>query len=129
MRAVLTVVVPDTPPAIKTAPLDSSVDVWPCTAAGSALVAVQVVVPFQTSADARDAEPLEPPDTSTVPGASTPALSKVAVCCCRAAVIVPAEPQLPIPEAAAKSSVELCVVVPDRPPVIRTLPLARAVSV
>ena len=45
----------------------SSVDVWPCTAAGSALVAVQVVVPFQTSPDGSDAVPLEPPDTSTVP--------------------------------------------------------------
>lgn len=44
---------------------DSSVAVCPCTGVASAVVAVQVVVPFHSSAVASVLVPFEPPATST----------------------------------------------------------------
>jgi hypothetical protein len=58
---------PDAPPASNTILLLSRVAVWPCTALGSAVVAVHVEVPFQSSAELRDALPEDPPATTTDP--------------------------------------------------------------
>jgi hypothetical protein len=63
--AVATVVEPFTPPAMSTMLLGSTVAVSLCTGAGSALVAVQMLVPFQSSAVPSVLAPLFPPATRT----------------------------------------------------------------
>ena len=71
----------------------SSVAVCPCRAAGNAVVAAQVVVPFQSSAVDCEAVPFVPPATSTWPFLTSVAGSNVAVCACRAPVRLPADAQ------------------------------------
>jgi len=108
---------------------DSNVAVWVWRAVGSALVAVQVVEPFHSSAVASDAVPFDPPATSTWPFFTMVDGSNVAVCACRAVVMLPADAQLPEPLAALNSDVVFKTVVPFKPPVTSTLPFASAVAV
>ena len=70
--------------------LSSSVAVCPWTAAGSAVVAVQVVVPFQSSALLSVLDAVVPPATSTVPfsitarrAAASPSARSARSSCCR----------------------------------------------
>jgi hypothetical protein len=107
----------------------SSVAVWPCCADKSADVAVQVVVPFHSSAELSVALPLEPPATSTCPFDTIADGSSVAEWAWRAAVIVPAEVQLPVPDEGLKRTVVASVVVPLLPPVTSRFPLASTVTV
>jgi hypothetical protein len=123
------VVVPLTPPAIRIAPFPRAVAVCPCTGPGIAVVAVQVLVPLNSSAEASVVAPFEPPATSTCPLAARPAGSSVAVCPCRGDVIVPAVVQLPGPEDGLKMTAVARVVVPFLPPVNRMLPFASTVAV
>ena len=61
-----TVAVPLSPPAINTELFDNEVAVCPCTAVGiDVAVAVQVVVPFQSSPEASELVPFEPPTSKT----------------------------------------------------------------
>jgi hypothetical protein len=65
---VFSAVVPLLPPAISTLPVESSVAVCAWTVAGNAVVAVQVVVPFHSSALPIGAVPFDdPPATSSWP--------------------------------------------------------------
>jgi hypothetical protein len=117
------------PPANRIKLLFRRVAVWPWSALGSDDVAVQVVVPFHTSAEARGALPEDPPATNTCPFSTMADGRSVAVWSCRAAVRVPADEKLPDPEAALKRSVVFSVELPDRPPATSTFPLASAVAV
>jgi hypothetical protein len=127
--AVAFVVDPVAPPAMRTMLFESNVAVWFWTALAMAVVALQVLVPFHSSAEASVVDPLDPPTTSTEPFLTMVDGSSVAVWSCLAAVIVPAEAQLPEPDAAVNSCVVLSVVVPDRPPTTRTFPVLSAVAV
>ena len=122
------VVEPLTPPAIRMASLPSSVAVWPCCAERRTVVAVQVV-PFHSSAEPKVALPLEPPATSTCPFETIADGISVAEWAWRAAVIVPAEVQLPVPDEGLKRTVVASVVVPLLPPVTSRFPLASTVTV
>jgi hypothetical protein len=126
---VATVVEPFTPPAMRTMLFESNVTVSACTADGNVLVAVQVVVPFQSSAELSVLEPLFPPASRTCPFSTSADGSSNAAWSCRAVVIVPADAQLPDPEAALKSCVVFKTVDPLLPPVTSTLPFANAVAV
>ena len=59
--------VPLRPPAISTLPFTSSVAVWFWVLAGSDVVAVQVVIPFHSSALSRVPVLSAPPATNTMP--------------------------------------------------------------
>src|SRR5262245_3619259 len=107
--------------------LPSSTAVCPCTAAGIAGVAVQVLVPENSSADDSVVEPLLPPATSTWPLATMLAGNNVAVCPQRAVVIVPAVDQDPGPNPGSKIAAVFSVVDPFLPPVTSTLPSASIV--
>jgi hypothetical protein len=93
------------------------------------VLAVQVLVPFQSSVEASVLEPLEPPVTSTCPFSTSAVDSRVAVWAWRAAVIVPADDQLPMLTPGSKRIVVASVVEPFLPPVTRIFPLARTVAV
>src|SRR5438445_10101517 len=95
MRAALWVVDPFTPPAMRTALLLNRVEVWPCTAAAIAAVAVHVLVPLNSSAVLCELVPFEPPATRTCPLATMLDGRNVDVWACRADVIVPADDQVP----------------------------------
>ncbi len=96
----------------------------PCTAAGIAAVVAQALVPLNSSADASDAVPFEPPATST-----WPLVSNVALCPWRPAVMLAAVDQLPGPVVGSKIAALLSVADPFLPPATRSLPLARTVAV
>ena len=92
----LTALVPLFPPAIRIKPFPNTVAVCDRTAAGSGVdVAVQVLLPFQSSAVASGFVPFEdPPATSTCPLAAIPAGNKVAVWVIRPAVRFPPDGQV-----------------------------------
>src|SRR5437879_4667433 len=109
--------------------LPRTVAVCPCAAPVIALVAAQVLVPLNSSALARVLVPFDPPAPSTCPLATMPEGSSVAVCPCRAVVIVPADDQLPGPEAGLNITAVASVVDPLLPPVKRILPFGSSVAV
>lgn len=109
---------------------ESNVALWPCRAAGMAVVAAQVLLlEVHSSAVASVVVPFEPPVTSTWPWLTSAAGSAVAVCPCRALVIVAAVPQLPDPLAALNCTDVFKTVVPLTPPATSTLPFESAVAV
>src|ERR1044071_3888192 len=96
----------------------TTVAVCPCEGGdGIDGVAVQVLVPLNSSADVSAPEPLFPPATSTLPFATIDCGSTVALCPNRAEVIVPAGDQVPFPEDGSKISAVASVVAPFFPPV------------
>ena len=50
---------------MRTTPLASKLALWAWTAAGSAVVAAQLLVPLNNSAELNEIEPFEPPATKT----------------------------------------------------------------
>src|SRR5262245_11607654 len=93
-----------------------------CIGPGSAGVAVQVLVPLNSSADDSVLVPLLPPATSTVPFATIDVGSTVALWPERAAVIVPADDQVPFETPGSKTRADARTVEPFLPPVTRIFP-------
>jgi hypothetical protein len=131
---VLIALVPLFPPAMRIMPFPNTVAVCDRTAAGNGVdVAVQVLLPFQSSAVASGFVPSDdPPATSTCPLAAIPAGNNVAVWVIRPAVRFPPDGQVadvPLVGIVKTSVVASGEPVPFLPPVTSTLPLASLTAV
>src|SRR5581483_1665196 len=118
------------PPANKTLLFGSSVAACPCIGPANAVVGLQVATPSNSSAELSTTPAASvPPAARTCPFETIVGGNRVAVCPCRADVIVPAAVQVPVPLAGSKSNAVATGIPMLLPPAIRTFPLASTVAV